>query len=48
VQQALENAASEGIGDTHQLQQIVRRTAGKWVSDRFRRRPMIIPLVVEV
>ncbi|MDQ1628330.1 MAG: ribonuclease [Actinomycetota bacterium] len=48
VEQALEQAAAEGIGDTHQLQQIVRRTAGKWVSDRYRRRPMIIPLVVEV
>ncbi|MGZ4615274.1 MAG: ribonuclease J [Actinomycetes bacterium] len=48
IEQALEAAASEGIGDTHQLQQLVRRTAGKWVSDRYRRRPMIIPLVVEV
>ncbi|MGZ4589507.1 MAG: ribonuclease J [Actinomycetes bacterium] len=48
IEQALEAAASEGLGDTHQLQQLVRRTAGKWVSDRYRRRPMIIPLVVEV
>jgi ribonuclease J len=48
VEQALDVAASEGIGDNHQLQQLVRRTAGKWVSDRYRRRPMIIPLVVEV
>jgi ribonuclease J len=48
IEQALDVAASEGIGDNHQLQQLVRRTAGKWVSDRYRRRPMIIPLVVEV
>jgi ribonuclease J len=48
VEQALEKAASEGIGDAHSLQQLVRRTAGKWVSERHRRRPMIIPLVVEV
>ena len=31
-----------------QLEQLVRRTVGKWVSDTYRRRPMIIPLVVEV
>ncbi len=48
IEQALHQAASEGIGDARQLQQLVRRTTGKWVSDRYRRRPMIIPLVVEV
>jgi ribonuclease J len=48
VEAALERAAAEGIGDTWQLQQLVRRTVGKWVSDTQRRRPMIIPLVVEV
>jgi ribonuclease J len=48
VEAALERAAAEGIGDTWQLQQLVRRTVGKWVSDTHRRRPMIIPLVVEV
>jgi ribonuclease J len=26
----------------------VRRTVGKWVSDTHRRRPMIIPTVLEV
>ena len=29
-------------------QQLVRRTVGRWVSDTYRRRPMIIPVVVEV
>ncbi len=48
IEQALEKAASEGIGDSRQLEQLVRRTTGKWVSDTYRRRPMIIPLVVEV
>jgi ribonuclease J len=48
IEDALEKAAAEGIGDTRQLQQLVRRTAGRWVSDTYRRRPMIIPLVVEV
>lgn len=48
VEDALERAVTQGIGDTRQLEQIVRRTVGKWVSDTYRRRPMIIPLVVEI
>jgi ribonuclease J len=48
IEVALDKAASEGIGDSRQLEQLVRRTVGKWVSDTYRRRPMIIPLVVEV
>ncbi|MGZ4594740.1 MAG: MBL fold metallo-hydrolase RNA specificity domain-containing protein, partial [Actinomycetes bacterium] len=48
IEDALEKAAAEGIGDTRQLQQLVRRTVGRWVSDTHRRRPMIIPLVVEI
>jgi ribonuclease J len=41
-------AAADGINDPHQLRQIVRRTLGRWVNDNYRRRPMIIPVVVEV
>ena len=48
IEEALERAAAEGIGDSKQLEQLVRRTVGKWVNDTYRRRPMIIPLVVEV
>ncbi|MCU1678040.1 MAG: RNase family beta-CASP ribonuclease [Frankiales bacterium] len=46
--EALEKAAANGEVDVRQMQQIVRRTVGKWVSDTYRRRPMIIPVVVEV
>ncbi|GAB1642442.1 ribonuclease J [Krasilnikovia sp. MM14-A1259] len=45
---ALDRAAEDGITDTHQLQQVVRRTVGRWVNDAYRRRPMIVPTVVEV
>jgi ribonuclease J len=45
---ALERAAGEGVTDTHALRQLSRRVIGKWVSDNYRRRPMIIPVVVEV
>ena len=48
VTEALNRAAAEGITDPHQLQQIVRRTVGRWVNDAYRRRPMIVPTVVEV
>lgn len=47
---ALEDAlhlAPEKIHTTHQLQQIVRRTIGAWVARRLRRKPMIIPVVVD-
>jgi ribonuclease J len=48
IEEALARAASEGITDAHQIQQLVRRTVGRWVSDNYRRRPMIVPVVIEV
>jgi ribonuclease J len=48
IEAELDRAASEGVADVHQLAQAVRRVLGKWVSDTYRRRPMIIPVVVEV
>ncbi len=48
IEQVLEGAAAEGVADAQQLQQLVRRTVGRWVNDTYRRRPMIIPVVVEV
>ena len=48
ITEALGRAAAENITDPHQLQQIVRRTVGRWVNDTYRRRPMIVPTVVEV
>jgi ribonuclease J len=44
---AVNRAVAEGATDTYQLQQAVRRTIGRWVSDTHRRRPMIIPVVIE-
>ena len=48
VSDALAGAGAEGVGDTQALQQLVRRAVGKWVNEKFGRRPMIIPVVVEV
>lgn len=44
---AVEAALAEGNVDLYQLQQTVRRTVGRWVNNTHRRRPMIIPVVVE-
>jgi ribonuclease J len=48
ITEALDRAAADGITDPHQLQQVVRRVVGRWVNDAYRRRPMIVPNVVEV
>jgi ribonuclease J len=48
IEEVLTRAAADGVADAYQLQQQVRRVVGKWVSDTFRRRPMILPVVVEV
>jgi ribonuclease J len=48
LEEALARAAADGVNDAHQLGQLIRRTLGKWVNSNYRRRPMIIPVVVEV
>ena len=47
VERALKAALADGMDDTHELQQRIRRTVGKWVNANHRRRPMIVPVVVE-
>ena len=47
VRSALESALRDGVSDTHALQQVIRRHVGRWVATRHRRRPMIVPVVVE-
>lgn len=48
IEKALKHAVSEGLNGTHQLSQVVRRTVGSWVGGKHRRRPMIVPVVIEV
>jgi len=47
IKDALEESARGGASDAHQLQQVMRRVMGRWASGRLKRRPMIIPVVVE-
>jgi ribonuclease J len=48
IEAELDRAAADGVTDTHRLAQLVRRVVGRWVSDTYRRRPMIIPTVLTV
>ena len=44
---ALADAAANGTRDTHSFSQVIRRTVGRWVNTSHRRRPMIVPVVIE-
>ncbi|MGO1391911.1 ribonuclease J [Agrococcus casei] len=45
---ALKEAAENGVRGQHNYSQVVRRTVGRWMGTRVRRRPMIVPMVLEV
>jgi ribonuclease J len=48
VEAELASTEADGITDTHRVAQAVRRVVGRWVSDAYRRRPMIVPTVLAV
>ncbi len=45
---AVEQAVADGVTDVQSLEHTVRRLVGRWVDRTYRRRPMLIPMVVEV
>lgn len=47
IKVAIEDAAKSGSTDNHQLQQVMRRVVGRFVGTKLRRRPMIIPIIIE-
>jgi ribonuclease J len=47
VSRAVESALSRGVRDVDALEKEVRRAAGKFVGERTKRRPMIVPVVME-
>ncbi|QHC62324.1 ribonuclease J [Rathayibacter sp. PhB93] len=47
IAKALEEAVQSGVSDQHALSQSIRRVVGRWVNTTYRRRPMIVPLVIE-
>ncbi|MGB3372007.1 MAG: ribonuclease J [Rhodococcus sp. (in: high G+C Gram-positive bacteria)] len=48
VEAELQRLASDGVTDTHRIAQAVRRVVGRWVADKYRRKPMIVPTVMAV
>ena len=47
VRQAVKEAVASGTADIESLQKVVRRAAGRFVNESTRRRPMIVPVVME-
>jgi ribonuclease J len=47
IEQALAEATGNGVTDSYQLEQVMRRAVGSWVGGKIRRRPMIIPVVLQ-
>jgi ribonuclease J len=47
VHQAVKESFAEGGTDIEALQKVVRRAAGRFVNESTRRRPMIVPVVME-
>jgi ribonuclease J len=47
IAKAISEAAANGTRDSHAFAQVVRRTVGRWVNTKHRRRPMIVPVVIE-
>jgi ribonuclease J len=48
IENELSRLEVEGVTDHHRIAQAVRRVAGRWVADTYRRRPMIVPTVIAV
>ena len=47
VAEAVEAALAEGVRDVEALEREARRATGRFVSERTKRRPMIVPVVME-
>ncbi len=47
VAATVESSLGNGVRDVEALERDVRRAAGKFVNERTRRRPMIVPVVLE-
>jgi ribonuclease J len=47
IEKTLATAAREGVGDAHQLEQLVARAVANWAFRTHRRRPLIIPVIID-
>jgi Predicted hydrolase of the metallo-beta-lactamase superfamily len=47
IEKTLATAADEGIGDAIQLEQLIARAVANWAFRTYRRRPLIIPVIID-
>ncbi|GGK60348.1 ribonuclease J [Ornithinimicrobium pekingense] len=47
IEKALADAASQGIGDPHELEQRIARAVSQWAFRKHRRNPLVVPVVIE-
>jgi ribonuclease J len=48
IEEELESLAANNVTEATRIAQAVRRVVGKWVSETYRRQPMIVPTVIEI
>jgi ribonuclease J len=48
VEDSLEEAAEAGTREIHLIQEDLHDAVGRFVYDKLKRRPMVLPVVVEV
>jgi ribonuclease J len=47
IEKTLATAAQEGVGDARQLEQLIARAVANWAFRTHRRRPLIIPVIID-
>jgi len=47
IEKKLATAAEEGVGDAHQLEQLIARAAASWAFRTYRRKLLIIPVIID-
>src|SRR5690606_28408340 len=47
IEKALAEAAAQGIGDPHELEQRIARAVSRWAMRKHRRNPLVVPVVIE-
>lgn len=47
IEKTLATAAEEGVGDARQLEQLLARAVANWAFRTHRRKPLIIPVIID-
>ena len=47
IEKALAKAAEDGVGEPRAIERVIARTVGQWVQRTTRRRPLVIPVVID-